>query len=406
MDNTFLKELALKTIADCTFPKSVNYFGKKSRMQLLLPSGDEKYPSFWVRDCAMMAESGLVDDELLKNCIEIIALHGVNTGDTIHLENGLTVPPYAVADHINYDAKPVYFPGTYDSGANQGNGNFGFFPPFCDNYYYVMMVCQYIKQSHNTDILKKEYHNKTLEYIINEILKGYNIDKETELCFSDEKKYTVDWGFVDTVKKSGKLLMASLLRYNAATSLQEIFPENSAYKTLAQKIKAGILKCFFDQNSGWFYSATGTGKQHDVWATAYAVYLGITANEKTLNALKQAYKNKTAVADGYVRHILTNADFSPTSAWQETNTPYNTYQNGAYWATPTGWYAYAISITDRNLAFKLLEDFKKHTLKHQNSGAPFEWINKDTSDKSGLLYGTSGVLPYIGFKKILNNSGM
>ena len=399
-----LKQIAIKTIDDCTFYKKVNYFNKENNEAVLLPSGDEKYISFWIRDCAMMAESKLIDNFLLKKYIKIIATHGQNGKETICLENGLSIPPYSIADHINYNGESVYFPGTYSSGKNQGNGGFGFYPPFCDNYYYIMMVGAYIEQSGDIEILNEICNELTIEESLEYAFMGYNIDEKSDLCISDAETYTVDWGFVDAIKKSGKLLMASLLRYNAARKMQMMFEDKpdkcKFYNEKAEKIRKNILLEFYDDNTGWLYSATGIGKQYDVWATAYAVFSKIIKEEKTLESLYNAYMNKTAVVDGYVRHILTNDDFSTDSAWECTKVPYNTYQNGAYWATPTGWYAYALYCYNRKT--DILEDFIKHTYNYEKDGAPFEWINKDTSEYSGLNYGTSGVLPYIGAIKILD----
>ena len=402
----FLKKLAKKTIDDCTFVKNVDYFNSNSDESILLPSGDEKYYSFWVRDCAMMAESNLIPDETLKKYILIIAAHGQNGSEALFLDNGLIVPPFAIADHINYDGKAVYFPGTYSTGSNQGNGDFGYYPPFCDNYYYVIMVCSYIKQSGDVGILKENVLDLTLEESIEYAFAGYNIDLESDLCVSDSERPTVDWGFVDAIKKSGKLLMASILRYNAAKALQSIFTNNqdksAYYQSKAEKIRDNIISTFYDSKTGWFFSATGIARQYDVWATAYAVFSGILENEKTLKALYDAYIDKTAVSCGYVRHILTDNDFSSTSAWENTKLSYNTYQNGGYWSTPTGWYAYALFLY--NGTTDILADFINHTQKHENEGAPFEWINADTADYSGLHYGTSGVLPYIGVSKILKKT--
>lgn len=402
-----LKTLAVKTIGDCTFTKDGNYFSVESKYDVLLPSGDEKYYSFWVRDAAMMAESGLLPNEVFKKYIEIFATHAQNGGDTRFLENGLTVPPFAIADHINYDGKPVFFPGTYSSGENQGDGSYGFFPPFCDNYYFIIMVWEYVKQSEDFKILNKEYNGISLLQRLKYAFLGYNIDSASELCVSEKTKFTIDWGFVDTVKKSGKLLMASLLRYNAAMALYHLldmrgdYNDSKYYSNVAQKIKSSVLETFYDESTGWFYSATGIGHQYDVWGTAYAVYSGITSNEKTLAALYMAYKNHTSVVDGYVRHILTDNDYSQGSAWECTKTAFNEYQNGAYWATPTGWYAYALY--QYNGEIGILEDFVKHTEKYMDMGAPFEWIDATTEKFSGIRYGTSGVLPYIAAKRIIKN---
>ncbi|MBE6572570.1 MAG: hypothetical protein E7656_10020 [Ruminococcaceae bacterium] len=398
----YLEQLAKKIIEHCTYVKTVKYFDKETQESVLLPSGDAKYDSFWVRDCAMMAESKLLSNDVLKKYITIIAENGQNGGETISLKNGLSIPPYAIADHINYDGKPVYYPGTYESGEDQGDGSFGFYPPFCDNYFYVSMVGVYIEQSKDSNILDEVHGGITLGESIEYAFKGYNIDPETELCVSDFEKFTVDWGFVDTVKKSGKLLMASLLRYNAALALQRVFADNKEksayYKSCSQKIKENLVSTFYDDKTGWFYSATGMGKQYDVWSTAYAVFLGVTREEKTLQALCSAYKDRTAVVDGYVRHILTTDDFYENSAWECSLAKYNTYQNGAYWSTPTGWYAFALYLYNGKV--EILRDFIAHTQKYENIGAPFEWINCQTTDFSGKYYGTSAVLPYIGITKI------
>ena len=296
-----LKALAERTVRDCTFQKSVEFSGKKERINLLLPSGDEKYASFWVRDAAMMAQSGLVPDEDLKSYIEIIA-RAQNGEAERHLENGLKIPPYAIADHINYDGVAVFFPGVWGEGDNQGDGSLGFFPPFCDNYYFILMVGAYVDQSKNIAILQSEYLGLPLLKRLAYAFAGYNVDPASGLCVSDAAAYTVDWGFVDTIKKTGKLLTSSLLRYNAARTLatlcEALGESGKEYSDAAKRIKESILKTFFDEASGWFYSATGIGHQYDVWGTAYAVYSGITRNEKTLKALSDAYENGTAVSNG------------------------------------------------------------------------------------------------------------
>jgi glycogen debranching enzyme len=181
----------------------------------------------------------------------------------------------------------------------------------------------------------------------------------------------------------------------------EIGEKSDSYKTEAEKIKSSIINTFYDRESGWFYSATEVGHQFDVWGTAYAVFSGISCEKKTLEALYAAYCNKTAVVNGQVRHILTTDNFATESAWEyalpECN-EYGTYQNGAYWATPTGWYAYALYLYNGKI--EILEDFIAHFEKYESKGAPFEWIDEKTERFSGLHYGTSGVLPYIAYKRI------
>ena len=107
------------------------------------------------------------------------------------------------------------------------------------------------------------------------------------------------------------------------------------------------------------------------------------------------------MVDGQVRHILTTNDSSPETAWEASIAKMNTYQNGAYWATPTGWYAYGLYKYNKRI--DVLYDFCARFEKYKDKGAPFEWIDVKTENYSGLYYGTSGVLPYIGVSKIIND---
>ena len=91
------------------------------------------------------------------------------------IANGLRVPPFAIADHINYDGNPVFFPGTYSSGEDQGKGSFGYFPPFCDNYYFIIMVDAYLRQSENVEILNTEYSSIVLLNRLEYAFKGYTL---------------------------------------------------------------------------------------------------------------------------------------------------------------------------------------------------------------------------------------
>ncbi|HPF56637.1 MAG TPA: hypothetical protein PLV03_08870, partial [Clostridiales bacterium] len=55
----YLKQMASEVLEACTFEQKCDYLRESEIMRIAVPSGDGKYPSFWVRDCAMMAESGL-----------------------------------------------------------------------------------------------------------------------------------------------------------------------------------------------------------------------------------------------------------------------------------------------------------------------------------------------------------
>jgi len=397
----YLKKTASAVLEACTFAQKCDYLGKSEVMRIAVPSGDGKYPSFWVRDCAMMAESGLFDRTDWKRYIQIIARHGINGLEVRTLENGLSVPPFAVADHINYDGKPVFFPGTYSSGDDQGRGRCGFLPPLCDNYLFLSMAAEYLLQKDDPEVRGE------LAALAEPVWNAYCIDPETGLCACNEENRAVDWGFCDQIVKTGKLLFPSLLRFRAARLLAKALGD-AEYDRRADQLAVMIQETFSEKETGWLLSATGTGAQPDVWGTACAVCFGALDGEaakEAANVLLEAYRGGDAVKAGYIRHVSKSRDFSADSAWERApGLAKGNYQNGAWWSTATGWYAYALNTVSPEAARNLIDDFIRHTKKYRRQGAPYEFFRDDTGEPSGLNYGTSAALPFAWFEKCSGRS--
>lgn len=147
-------------------------------------------------------------------------------------------------------------------------------------------------------------------------------------------------------------------------------------------------------------------RQKDVWGTAFAIWLNILDEsnmQKSTEVLFDTYKNSTTLKNGYVKHIPESENMKET-AWEKVTSKYNTYQNGGYWATPTGWYANALSLVDNETALELLEQFIHHTVEFEKDGAPFEWRSANDKCYSGLFYGASAALPYVGLKRIIDHN--
>ena len=394
-----LRQLAEKTVAGCTFWKVTRWFGTQQTRQVFLPAGDEKYPSFWPIDAIFSARSGLLANEVLRDCICAIFAHGQNGDQPRLLENGLTVPPWAVADHINFDGGAVFFPGTYRSGTDQGNGSFGFLPPLNNLYLVTELVARYIAQSGDRAILEREFAGVSVKQRLkNAFFAPYALDEATDLCRSAEVCYAVDWTYCDQVKKNGLLLVPSVMRAEAAGLLAQLLPQEAeGFLTLQKKLVDSIVACFWDGE--WFRSATGLGNQRDVWGTAYAVYselLPKSVQEKACDALCQAYEQGSATDGGYVRHILT----TDGGYWQACDSRPDSYMNGGYWATPSGWFAYALAQRRSTLAKRFAEEFLTHVEENEESGAPFEWFSPHTGKSSGCRYGTSGTALYAAVIKL------
>ena len=107
------------------------------------------------------------------------------------------------------------------------------------------------------------------------------------------------------------------------------------------------------------------------------------------------------------RHILTIDDFNDSTAWETSLAKKNTYQNGAYWGTPTGWICYAIANAEFALAQKLadeyIEDLRKNDFrKGGGSGAPWECFHP-SGHRQNPVYMTTVTCPLIVFMGMLKD---
>ena len=397
----YFREKALYVLEKCRLEKEIFIEGNNHHMTLRIPSGDLSYPSFWVRDAIMMASSGLIPAEEIRSWLYLIASAQNGSANRI-LENGLQVPPWSIPDHINYDGQSVFYPGTYQTGINQGVGNYGYFPPHDDAYYFVELAHLYLVISNDKTIFQERTGRITLLERLENAFKSYNINQDNQLCYSKMPNYTVDWGFCDTIVKSGYLLFPSLLRRQAAIQFAYIFNRlgddirATHYLDLAEQIKTGILQNL-TEGDGWLLSANGIGKQRDVWGTAYAIWTDLIEGDLlncSLKMISEAFRTGRTVVHGYVRHIIEE------EAWEKTRCLINTYQNGGYWTTASGWYIYALYKHDPELARQMIQQLKDHSISHEADGAPYEWISRDGSIVRGRMYGASAALPFLAIKRI------
>jgi hypothetical protein len=127
--------------------------------------------------------------------------------------------------------------------------------------------------------------------------------------------------------------------------------ESAAYVERAEQIVQGLQR-LWDPEVGAFRAATGDCRQVDVWASAFAVYIGFAQGEqreRLLRFLRTHYDH--IVWYGQVRHLLRGEH------WEKTLIPVapETYQNGAYWATASGWVWDALCQVDESLADRMLD---------------------------------------------------
>ena len=133
-------------------------------------------------------------------------------------------------------------------------------------------------------------------------------------------------------------------------------------------------------------------KEHHIWGSVFAVYLGV-ADENQSRAIATYFRDHYSqiVQKGQIRHLPAN------TYWESCQAARDTYQNGAYWATPTGWFVYTLDLVDPKLAdqtvIDLVTDFQKN-------GA-CEWVFGEKHQLPNYL--ASASLPLAGIRAMIEN---
>jgi len=325
------------------------------------------YEAFWLRDYAYTLEGSIgsySEKELIEACRCFIRSLGPN-GEGV--------------DCVKYDGTPIYKPGYGSMGRN----------PVADGSQFTVSVAYHTyRQTTNQDLLAA---------ILDPLVKTMGAvprNPQTGLVFIDP---AVAWdrcpyGFTDTVRKQGDELFCSLLYVQACRQLAELLlagrreQETRQWQDEAERVAASARTVFWDGEVGLFRAATVTCREHDIWGSAFAVFLGV-ADAAQSRAIALYFKTHydQIVQHGQIRHL-------PGGVYWERAGDRNKYQNGAYWATPTGWFVYTLDLVDPALADRTVLDLVSHMKTH---GA-CEWILGETRKLPNYL--ASAALPLNGIR--------
>ena len=191
------------------------------------------------------------------------------------------------------------------------------------------------------------------------------------------------------------MLFSSLLYVQAGRRLSDLLravdrkTDAKHWEDEAERVAESIRKSFWDAGTGLFRAATVCCKEHDIWGSAFAVYLGV-ADEAQSRTVAAYFKKNYAqlVQKGQVRHL-------PGGVYWEKGCKRDTYQNGAYWATPAGWFVYTLDLADPALADQTVIDLKEDFEK----GGICEWIFGATRKLPDYL--ASAALPLEGIRAMI-----
>jgi len=329
------------------------------------------YEAFWLRDYSYTLEGSVnsySNKELLDAC---------NLFIRSMREDGAGV------DCIKFDGTPIYKPGFGSLGKN----------PVADGSQFTVAVAWHSYQ--------KTKDKNFLKTIIDSLVKTMNAvprNPDTRLVhiIPGKEQERCPYGFTDTISKQGDVLFCSLLYVQASNRLSGLLDvlgrtkEADNWEKESELVAKNIRKIFWAAETGLFRAATLRCKEHDIWGSAFAVYLGVADKKQSKSVATYFQKNyKHIVEKGQIRHL------SGGVYWEKAICKQDTYQNGAYWATPTGWFVYTLDLVDPVLANQtvvdMINDFKKN-------GAN-EWIFGTTYKLPNYL--ASASLPLAGIRAMV-----
>ncbi len=301
---------------------------------LYTPDGEGNYRALWTRDFAYMVANAWdlfpVDD--VKACITIL-LNGQRADG-------------CVPDRVQADGLAVYSAGPVEHPLGA--------PPTDNSQFMVKLVHTYVTRTGDVDFARKVVHQLRSAL-------DFTPRSNRGLVMIPPDCRQSPYGFTDTIAKTGELLFSSLLYWKACKEMVDICrmcdADAAEYVARADRVVAN-LDVLWDSVSGTYLAATENCAQVDIWGNAYAIYCGFLDEEHKQTGRKVAVLKflQTQYADyvsrGQVRHLL-NGTF-----WERTLMPVapGSYQNGAYWATASGWVMAALAQVDNTLAVSMLQD--------------------------------------------------
>ena len=329
------------------------------------------YEAFWLRDYAYMLEGcpdAFTDKELLDACRVFLKAQRADG---------------ACVDCVKFDGTPIYMPGYGTMGDN----------PVADGSQFTVNVAWHTYQ--------KTRNRELLESMLDPLLKAMKAVPRSPATGLVHIKPGKAWdrcpyGFTDTVRKQGDDLFCSLLYVQASRQLADLLEaggranEAKTWRSQADRMAESIRSVFWDPKVGLFRAATVQCKEHDIWGSAFAVYLDV-ASEKQKQTIAQYFKQhyNEIVYRGQIRHL-------PGGVYWEVACNRDEYQNGAYWATPTGWFVYTLDLVDPPLADRTVVEMVGELKRHNCA----EWV---LGNKLGVVNYTANVtLPQAGIRKMLD----
>ena len=316
----------------------------KNGVRMYTPDGLANYAALWTRDFAYMVEyaGDMIPPEDVRECLE-------------YLMDGA--------------AKDGWIPDRVDANGNAfytaGDSTFPALPNLDTGTYLVIAADCYMNMLPEAEA--KAWFRRWKKVLC------AGVDclpiNDDGMILNETTPAHSPYGFTDCIRKTGALCMETILLWRALKILSKwLGPEGGRYRVWLRSIEEHFCETFWDER-GMLLAATGVCRQLDVWASCHAVSAGFPLGEEKARAIgRWLVANAGGIVQrGQIRHLPAGEH------WEEIfrDAPPETYQNGAFWATPVGWFVDAVVGVDRALAESVLRD----VLKDFEENGVFECVN-------------------------------
>lgn len=319
----------------------------------------------------------------------------------LSLPDGRTIPAGSVPDHIAVDGTVAWFP----------EGDSRPLPPVDCAFALSALVEEHWRLTGRPTLfassLKTAAGNVSVSLACERAFEAVQADTETGLIFIGTKTRApgvigmegdrADWGFADRVHKSGFCLMPSLMRWRAARGLAGLFKaagnpsRTDHYQAEADRLRGSLAATFAlpqgqveGKSRALLLSATVEGRKEDLWAEAYAVWLGVLPSDLQQSVERQLlahWRSGDGFLKGMVRSLPGQGPYGGT--WERCDDPPGTGQNGGYWGLPVGWVAMALKSVDADAANALLAQYWDALQHGREQGSPWQWIAPNLTHAAG-----------------------
>ena len=329
---------SLKTLEYLGSLSKVLIEGSRSKtntgINLYTPDGVSSYNALWLRDFSYMVEYAgeYIPEKDIIDCINY-AISGKR-------DDGW------MPDRIYGDGTVAYAAGECGKPIGQAN---------LDNTPFLVFTVFSLSSRIPAEDFYPLFHQ--WEPVLNKGMKIIPL-AENGLVYNTNEAPHSPYGFTDTVAKTGFLFMESLLFWRASRFMYELSSrfkgsETEWYLKQSEKIESN-MDLLTDSATGVYFAASNACRQLDIWGNAYLLYIGFPCTEdKKQTILDFLAKNYDQyVSQGQIRHLLKG------EYWKRLliEIKAEEYQNGAYWATASGWILWCLAQIDTSLACKALKD--------------------------------------------------